>query len=68
MRCIHCGAEARPQHYGGRPKCADVNGCLLRESLLVDLMGQRLGIRKWRITDRWFPTCSVIVKPGVRAN
>ena len=64
-RCVHCGAEAQ---NGGRPKCADMNGCLLRTCLQVDVLGQRLGVSPWLLTDKWFPTCSVIVKPWVRAN
>ena len=64
-RCVHCGIEARSQN-GDRPKCQDIDGCLLRECLKVDLMGQRLGIGPWLLTDKWFP--SVIVKPWVRAN
>lgn len=36
--------------------------------LQVDLLGQALGMRKWILTDKWFPVCWVVVTPMTRVN
>lgn len=40
MRCVHCGyPDARS--YGGRPKCQDTDGCLLRTAYRLTFWGRR---------------------------